>query len=176
MSKKWGYLNKLCSYANADIFLKLYKSYLLSLLEYANLCWIPNNTQISEIESVQRQITKFICYKKGLTNLTYQQRLEILGIESLKLRRETKILLTVFKCIHSFNDVPDLWKDIFIVKNTRNGLLLNIPNIRFKFSDKNFFINAMKLFNSLPITIRNETKLSTFKQNVKKFLSENISF
>ena len=36
--KKWGYLNKLCSYANADIFLKLYKSYLLSLLEYANLC------------------------------------------------------------------------------------------------------------------------------------------
>jgi len=94
---------------------------LLSLLEYANLCWIPNNTQINEIESVQRQITKFICYKNGLTNLTYHQRLEILGVESLKLRRETKILLTVFKCIHSLSDVPDLWKHIFIVENTRNG-------------------------------------------------------
>jgi hypothetical protein len=118
----------------------------------------------------------FICYKIGLTNLTYQQRLEILGIESLKLRRETKLLLTVFKSIHNFNDVPDLWKDIFIVENTRNGLLLDIPNTRFKFSDNNFFINAIKLLNSLPKTIRNETKLSTFKQNVKKFLSENISF
>ncbi len=120
---------------------------------------------------------KFNSYSSlGLKNLTYQQRLQILGIESFKLRRETKILLTVFKYIRSFNNVPDLCKHIFIVENTRNGLLLDIPNTRFKFSDKNFFINAIKLFNSLPKTIRNETKLSTFKQNVKMFLSENISF
>ncbi len=84
-------------------------------------------------------------------------------------------MFTVFKCIHCFKEVPDLWKNIFIVENTRNGLLLDIPNTRFKFSDKKFFINDMKL-NSLPKTIRNETKLSTFKQNVKKFLSESISF
>ncbi len=70
--KKWGYLKKLCNYANSDVFLKLYKSYLLSLLKYVNLCWIPNNTQISEIESVQRQI---LCLpfrrKKELENATF---------------------------------------------------------------------------------------------------------
>ncbi len=83
--------------------------------------------------------------------------------------------MTVFKCIYNFNDVPDLWKEIFETKTTRNGLILNISKIRFKFLDKNFFINAMKLFISLPIFIRNETNLSVFLQNVKKFLSKNIS-
>jgi hypothetical protein len=66
--KKWGFLKKLCKYANHEIFLRLYKTYLLPLLEYANLCWIPSDIQNAKIESVQRHITKFICYKKGLSN------------------------------------------------------------------------------------------------------------
>jgi hypothetical protein len=63
--KKWGFLKKLCKYANHEIFLRLYKTYLLSLLEYANLCWIPSNIQNAKIESVERHISKFICYKKA---------------------------------------------------------------------------------------------------------------
>jgi hypothetical protein len=75
-----------------------------------------------------------------------------------------------------FVDIPNIWKDIFKTKTTRNGLLIELPKTKLKFCGKNFFINSINLFNSLPIFIRNETKLSIFIQNVKTFLNENIVF
>jgi hypothetical protein len=95
-------------------------------------------------------------------------------LESLQLRRKLNILLIVFKCIHNFTDVPNIWKNTFKTKITRNGLFLELPKTRMKFCDKNFFINAFHLFNSLPICKRNESKLKIFNQNVKTFLIENI--
>ena len=53
-------------------------------------------------------------------------------------------------------------ENIFNFKTSRNGLVLQIPKTRLKFCDKNFFINAMYLFNSLTIFIRNEKNMSTF--------------
>jgi hypothetical protein len=95
-------------------------------------------------------------------------------LESLQLRRKLNILLIVFKCIHNFTDVPIIWKNTFKTKITRNGLFLELPKTRMKFCDKNFFINAFHLFNSLPICKRNESKLKIVIQNVKTFLIENI--
>ncbi len=86
------------------------------------------------------------------------------------------MFLSVFIIIHNFTDVPNIWKNTFKTKITRNGLFLELPKTRMKFCDKNFFINAIHLFNSLPICIRNESKLEIFKQNVKTFLIENIVF
>jgi len=168
--KKWGYLKKFCIHANWEIFLRLYKTYLLPILEYASLCWIPSNTQLNNIESVRRKITKFISFKNGISGLTYTQRLQNLNLEPLKIRRYTKCLIIVFKCINHYNTVPNLWKNIFKFKSTRNGLILDIPITRLKFCDKNFFINSMYIFNNLPIFIRNEKNLSLFTQNVKQFL------
>ena len=123
--KKWGYLKKLCKYADSFVFLRLYKTYLLPLLEYANLCWVPNNNQCYEIESVQRQVTKFICNKKGFYDMSYEQRLESLNLDSIQMRRETNILITVFKCIHNYKEVPNIWKNIFKTNYTRNSKPLN---------------------------------------------------
>ncbi len=158
------------------MFLRLYKSYLLPLLEYANLCWVPNNSQCYQIESVERQVTKFICYKNGFCDISYEKRLESLNLDSIQMRRETNILIFVFKCIHNYEGVPNIWKNIFKTNDTRNGLMLEIPKTRIKICDKNFFINAMKLFNSLPKIIRNETEFSLYLKNVKIFITKNIVF
>lgn len=166
--KKWNFLKRLSKFANSTVLLRLYKTYVLPLLEYANICWVPNSTQVDKIESVQRHITKYICFKNGKLNMSYLQRLEHLNLESLQLRREIKGLIIVFKCIHNFTDVPDLWKDNFIVKNTRNGIKLELRKTRLKFCDKNYFIYFIRIFNLLPIYIRNESKLSCFIQNVKE--------
>jgi len=119
--KKWGYLKKLCKYADSSVFLRLYKSYLLPLLEYANLCWVPNNSQCYQIESVERQVTKFICYKNGFCDISYEKRLESLNLDSIQMRRETNILIFVFKCIHNYKGVPNIWKNIFKTNDTKNG-------------------------------------------------------
>ena len=66
--KKFHLLRVICKNVNGNTFLNLYKTYILPILEYSNLSWIPNNGQSKRIETVQRKITKFICYKLGKNN------------------------------------------------------------------------------------------------------------
>jgi hypothetical protein len=73
--------------------------------------------------------------------------------------------------------VFQIYGKIFLKKNdTRNGLMFEIPKTRIKICDKSFFINAMKLFNSLPKIVRNETEFLLYLKNVKIFLKKNIVF
>jgi hypothetical protein len=88
----------------------------------------------------------------------------------------SKYYLFVFKCIHNYKGVPNIWKNIFKTNGTRNGLMLETPKTRIKICDKNFFINAMKLFHSLSKIVRNETEFSLYLKNVKIFLKKNIVF
>ncbi len=64
--------------------------------------------------------------------MSYKQRLENLNLESLQLRRKLNILLIVFEFIHNFTDVPNIWKNIFKTKITRNELFLELPKTRMK--------------------------------------------
>ncbi len=44
-------------------FLKLYKSYILSVLEFSNLYLTPNIFQIKSFKKVQKKVTKDVCFK-----------------------------------------------------------------------------------------------------------------
>jgi len=61
--KKWGILKFICKNHDSDIFLSLYKTFILPKLEYSNLIFTLNNNNMEKIEKVQRNITKFISYK-----------------------------------------------------------------------------------------------------------------
>jgi hypothetical protein len=61
--QKFGFLKTICPRIDAQTFLHLNKTYILPILEYSNLCFTPNKTQIHKIEKVQKKITKFICDK-----------------------------------------------------------------------------------------------------------------
>ena len=55
------------------------------MLEYATTVWSPSQIYlIITIESVQKQFTKRF---PGLKNLTYEERLKLLGLQSLEHRR-----------------------------------------------------------------------------------------
>jgi hypothetical protein len=172
--KKWSTLKRICENGNYTVFLRLYKSYILPLIDYCNICWIRSNNQIDSIERIRRQITKFICCKMGYYNLSYKDRLKLLNLKPLQLRNDLCILKYVFKSIYNYNNICVHWKNFFVTNNTRNGLVISNINTRINLCDKNFFVYAIKLFNSLPIDIRNEQSFICYKSKLELFLLRNM--
>jgi len=67
------------------------------LLEFSSQVWSPHHRyMIDKIESVQRFFTKKL---SGLQNLTYLQRLKVLGLKSLERRRLIFDLVLCYKII-----------------------------------------------------------------------------
>ena len=60
---------------------------------------------IDEIENVQRNFTQNIPGLTGLSSFNYENRLVILGLESLEMRRIKRDLKTCFKIFYGFVDL-----------------------------------------------------------------------
>ena len=102
--KKFYTLKHICSRVDGITFLKLYKTYILPVLEYSNLCLVYNLTQNSVLEKVQKRITKYICNKLGIYDMKYCERLKYLNIQTLENRRKYQILKLVFAIKCNTND------------------------------------------------------------------------
>ena len=69
-----------------ELMMTLYKTYVRTQLEYCSILWHPLTVEdIETIEGVQRTFTSKIV---GLSDKNYWERLEILNLMSLQLRRE----------------------------------------------------------------------------------------
>ena len=95
-----------------------------------------------------------------------------------KYRVVFKILLLTFKAIHKL--APTYISDLVSLKDTggwyhlrsNNGKLLNIPPYK-SFStlgDRSFCMAAPKLWNELPLFIRNISSVNAFKKTLKTYL------
>ena len=172
--KKWHFLRKLFPYARYDILLKLFKTYILPIIESNNNSLILNITQNNKIEKIQRKITKQICNSMSENNLEYKARLKLLELDSLESRRKFSIIKLLYKSVNNHPGIPDHWKTKYDIKdNNRNGLLLYKPFARNCFSDKNMFNYSIDLFNSLPKILRNQIMSKTFLTNCKSFFNDN---
>ena len=75
-----------------------YKSYILPLLNYCSPVWSPSSVgDILLLESVQRVFTKKI---PGLENKSYLERIKILNLHTLELRRLHSDLTLCYKILH----------------------------------------------------------------------------
>jgi len=75
-----------------------YSVYVRPLLEYASCMWSPHLIKdIERVERVQRRFTKRL---RGLSTLTYKDRLQVLGLQSLESRRLQFDLICAHKNSH----------------------------------------------------------------------------
>ena len=96
----------------------------------------------------------------------------------IKQRLSFKLLLMVYKCLHGIS--PPYLSDVLTLyqpgrsglRSSDDKLLLSIPTRSKSFGDRSFSIAGPKLWNSVPINIRNALSVTIFRNTVKRHYNE----
>ena len=157
--------------------LTLYKAMVLPHLEYCCQLWSPIKVgNILKLEAIQRSFTSKI---REVTHLNYWERLEALGLYSLERRRERYIIIYVFKILSGL--VPNFELERFKItthESDRRGKFCDIPPLNTRATmamktkvDSSFPIKGARLFNALPLALRNyEGSIDSFKAKLDSLL------
>jgi len=136
---------------NKNFLMQMYKTFVRSKLEYATPVWSPyHKADIAVIESVQRNFTRRIPELQKL-ELSYEERLRYLNLESLQLRRLKNDILLTHKILYGHLNVES--KQFFHInnRNTRsNGLKLEKSYFNTDCRKYYFGNRVVDIWNSLP--------------------------
>ena len=160
--------------------LMLWKTLIRSKLEYCCQLWCPTQTgDIQALEQVQRSFMRKI---SGLQHLSYWQQLKELKMYSLERRRERYIIIYIWRIMEG--QVPNVslsnHEGINYVWHPRRGRNCIVPSVSTRGSRhfqtvrySSFGVRGPRLFNILPISIRNITGCSvdTFKRSLDRYLA-----
>lgn len=167
-----GWILRTFSSREPETMMTLFKSLVLSRLDYGSQLWSPSKLyQVNMIERVQRSFTKHI---KGLYYCSYKDRLCALNLYSLQRRRERYIIIYIWKILE--NRVPNMVKPIDSYMSNRRGRLCSASHVGIGYTGTlaytSFRWKGIRLFNSLPMYIRNITNCSplTFKKKLDLYL------
>ncbi len=149
-------------------------AFVTSRLDYCNsLYYGANQSSISRLQMVQNAAARLLTGSRKFYRIS--PILTSLHWLPVKLRIEFKILVFVFKALHGL--APTYLSDILQYHNRslRSGSLrlLSVCRSRLKHrGDRAFATVGPKLWNSLPVSIRMVSSLSSFKSKLKThFLS-----
>ena len=172
--------------ANREMLVKAFKIYVRPLTEYISPVWSPQSKKdINIIEKVQRYFTRRLFAKCGLAYVSYDLRLQQLGLERLELRRIRTDLAMCYQVVHG--DV-DLDAELYFPRlpprhinnmRTRQNHPLKLyikPNA--KQSLKNhFFHRVVQIWNSLPAKINDAPLVTASKLHIfkKRLLSHDLN-
>jgi hypothetical protein len=142
----------------------------LENFEYNSVVWNPSLIhQIEILENVQRQFSKRI---PQLSALTYLERLALLDLEPLEMRRLKLDLIYYFKILNrltAFNP-----NDVFLIYTPSVSSRSNTPYLQkpIKTTNKHLndlFYRQVDVWNALPNSIRLASSLPVFKYELNKF-------
>jgi len=148
----------------------MYKSFVRPLLESSAPAWNPSKRgDIDALERVQRRATRMINDKNWPSNPTYEERLQLLGIQSLESRRLRGDLIETYKYMNGFNDVNHSQLFSFVRdrhpvetrSHTNNHLVSEKTTLNVR---KFFFTNRVtSSWNSLPNEVKEAPSVNSFK-------------
>ncbi len=147
----------------------------MSRIDYGNelLCGIPEK-HLDRLQRLQNSAARLISGQTKCDHITETLRdLHWLPIRS---RIKFKILIWTFKAVHG--QAPPYIRDLIIVKNksrkTRscsNGVSLEQLRSNLKYGgDRCFRVVAPKLWNSLPLALRDCSNILSFRKHLKTHL------
>ena len=149
--------------------LTLFKSLVLSTLEYCSVLWSPQKLGlIRELEDVQRAFTRRI---SSVQHLDYGERLKHLKLFSLERRRDRFRIIYVWRIINGLSpNLDDERYRITVTHSARRGLECRIPALRQTsqylktLNDESFAVAGPMQFNCIDKSIRDHTgSLDSFK-------------
>jgi hypothetical protein len=162
-------------YRDRHVFKQLYTSYVRPHLEYCSPAWSPWTAQDMDLlEKVQKKAVNQI---SGLHSTEYADKLEELGLESLRDRRLRTDMIQTYKIVKGKDDVDrDLWFRTCQDNSSRQTRLSNYRDnlVRTKISRtelrNNFFSQrVIGPWNDLPDTVKESTTVECFKSNYDSY-------
>ena len=159
-------------------------------MEYGSVIWSPTDVaQINFLESVQRRFTSYMsCFQTydatlNMTTCTvpYNERLKRLKIYSLQRRRERYMIIYIYKIKVGLVQNPGVVFE-YNPRTKLRAIPSNNTNINTKvrrMRETSFFNIAPRLFNTLPISLRElevssnseKDSIETFKRKLDKHLA-----
>ena len=154
----------------------LFKSHIRPLLEYNSVIWSPHLiSDIKRIESVQRRFTRLVCQKTNTKFNCYEDRLEIMKLDSLETRRVRIDLLYMFKFFYNIVDInfSEHFKLHYAnqIYNLRgHSVKLQLPQYSGSTIRNRFFCErVVPVWNALPKHIVESQNLDIFKSRLLQF-------
>ena len=150
-----------------EMFMNLYPVLVRPLIEYCVQVWSPHmQKHIDLLEGVQKRATKLV---PELRNMTYEKRLEKLGLTSLEDRRIRGDMIETYKIMTGKNDVS---RDLFFKMAPTRGNPEEVRNLkifkkRFNRNKRKYFFSqrVVEKWNKLSNEEVNAPKTSGFKAN-----------
>jgi len=97
-----GLIYRNFKYLSKNTLVMLYKTLVRLYLEYANCAWSPfRQMDIEKVERVQMRATRMV---KQLKNRSYEDRLKLLNLPTLKYRRLRRDMIQVYNIISGVHD------------------------------------------------------------------------
>ena len=131
--------------------------------------------QLDKLQRIQNAAARLVWQESKYCHIT--PLLRSLHWLPVRHRIDFKILLLTYKAIMGL--APIYIKELVTVKQqgkyslrSNSGLLLQPPSFKSSVTlgDRSFAVAAPKLWNSLPLSVRNRASFATFKKSVKTFL------
>jgi ribonuclease P/MRP protein subunit RPP40 len=155
---------------NQELLVKAYVTFVRPVLEYASCVWSPVLiTHVNAIERVQKYFTRRL---HGMEFVPYNERLALLNLETLEVRRLHSDIIMYYKVIHN---MVALTVDRFFHFDDRQLISIRSydpnnlvkPMITSTFVRQNFSVRCIDAWNSIPIEIRNMPTVLSFKHALK---------
>ena len=155
------------------MFKGLYPSLVRSHMEHAVQAWSPHlKKDINLLEKVQQRATRLVPQLRGLS---YEVRLERLGLTSLEERRFRGDLIEVFKIMHGYENIDR--SQFFKLRpehsphaSRQHDLQIWPPRKNTMTRRKFFDIRVIKGWNDLPSSIVYSTSINMFKNRLDAHL------
>ena len=159
--------------ANTTAYIRAYTSYVRPILEFNSPVWSPHYVGlIDKIEGVQRNFTKRVMLRCNAVDPPhYLARLDILGLDSLELRRIKADLVLLYQIVNGNVDSPS--EDMFSYANTvtrGHQFKLKTTFARTSVFNSSFSNRIVPIWNSLPHTAVSKSSVSSFKHALNLYV------
>ena len=177
LKSKISLLKRINNYLSYDMKILFYNSYIMSTMDYCSIVWsnCTNKSSLSKVTVLQKRCAKIILRKSIRTPSS--ELFHVLDWLSFENRCKYHTAVIVHKTLN--NHVPPYITNILHFANNETYLLrstthkdISHKKINTNYGVRSFSHSAMKIWNSIPLIIRNISSVSTFKQKYKSYLME----
>jgi hypothetical protein len=179
LCKSLGYnisqLKQIRKCSNKQMLCSIYNSTIQPIIDYGITIWsIGMKKHINRIQRLQNRCARIILNNFDYINTRGVDLVKQLGWMTIQERSDYFLILTVFKSIvgktpyylqNSFN----LRKDLNLRTSANTEYDLHIPMFESPIKEKSLSIYGAKLWNKLPLHLKQIKSLCTFKREYKKY-------